>query len=90
MLNALSMDDGKETMQKVIDEGHICDDMPKEEIISIVGNALADMLDLKDLPYLEIQVSRDGTKVWLNTEEKCIVRIQNIGTFINNDLRSGD
>lgn len=48
---------------------------------------MTEILDLRDIPYLEIQVSDDGTKVWLNTMEKCIVRIQNIDKIIVNDRR---
>lgn len=48
---------------------------------------MGEMMDMKDLPYLEIQINNDGTKVWLNTENRCILRIQSIRKVIVDDRR---
>lgn len=34
--------------------------------------------DLVDIEFLQIRISADGKTVWINNEEKCLFRAQNI------------
>jgi len=34
--------------------------------------------DLENIDFLQIRISSDGKTVWVNNEEKCLFRVQNI------------
>jgi len=51
--------------------------------ISIPGS----FKDLKNIDFLEIKISKDGKTVWINNEEKCLFRAQNIQQIALNDGR---
>lgn len=36
------------------------------------------MIDLRDVQYVQIQISADKKTVWINTENGCQLRIQNV------------
>lgn len=42
-----------------------------------------------EIEHLEIQISADGKKVWINTEIGCICRVQGINRITINDCREG-
>lgn len=44
-------------------------------------------LDLKEIDFLEIKISSDGKTVWINNEEKCLFRAQEIKQIQINDGR---
>ena len=43
--------------------------------------------DLVNIDFLEIKISSDGRTVWINNEEKCLFRAQNIQQIEINDGR---
>lgn len=67
MLSALSMDDGKEIMQKVIDEGYICDDVPKQTIVDIV-KAIIDTVKSMIVSEEEAQANQDALQAEAEAE----------------------
>jgi len=44
-------------------------------------------LDLMELDCLEIIIRQDGKTVWINNEEKCLFRAQQINKLIIRDNR---
>lgn len=59
----------------------------------MMTNPLADtvekMIDLKDVDFVEIMMSHDGTKIWVNTELGCKLRIYGIKEINILDERKG-
>jgi len=53
---------------------------------------MGEFIDLRDVKHeeIEIKISSDGKSIWINTEERCIVRIQKIKSISLNDERTGD
>jgi len=39
------------------------------------------------LEYLQIRISRDGTRVWINDTEKCLLRVARIKNIEIDDMR---
>lgn len=46
----------------------------------------AEFLDTRK-KHIEININQDGSKVWVNSETGCILRVQNIDSITINDAR---
>ena len=45
------------------------------------------LVDLAELDYLEIIISQNGKTVWINNEEGCLLRAQEINKVVIKDNR---
>lgn len=55
----------------------------------IAIHQIAQMMDVRNVDLVDLTVSISGDKVWVNCNDSCLLRIQNVKKVIIHDERGG-